>query len=436
MNSTRRKLLERTFYGAGALGLRAAATGLPLALFTRPLTAWGQGGACMNPAQAKHVILSTGNAGCPLNANVPGTYAFDDIAHADHPSMVGTDFKLGAQTVRGAQIWSTLPQWVLDRTAFLHHATLTNNHGNLAKVLAVMGSTVKQEMWPSLLAQHLAPCLGTVQTEPVSVGAGELLTFAGRALPNLPPTGLRDVLSKPKTPIAALQSVRDQTVDKMWAYVKENGTPGHRAFIDSMVMSRRQARQLGDDLLGMLAGITGDNVAGMILGTVVLIRMNVSPVLAIRIPFGGDNHTDVDLLPGEVKQHETGVAAFALLQETLRQYGLQDRVLFVAQNVFGRTLKKLGRAGRDHWASHHATVMIGSTVRPGVVGGLEPRGGDYYATPIDAKTGRAAPGGGDIPFNESLAAVAKTIARAAGVPRAAVDTQIAGGKVIDAALTI
>ena len=102
-----------------------------------------------------------------------------------------------------AQLWSTLPPWVLDRTAFFHHATLTNNHANLPKVLRLMGATAKQEMLPSIFAKYLAPCFGTVQVDPVSAGAGDILSIDGRSLPNVAPTGLRDLLTRPNTPADA-----------------------------------------------------------------------------------------------------------------------------------------------------------------------------------------------------------------------------------------
>src|SRR4030095_15446060 len=102
------------------------------------------------------------------------------IAHSPDPRMAPTDFQLGAQTVRAAQVWSTLPPWVLERTSFIHHATLTNNHANLPKVLRLMGATARQEMLPSIVAKALAPCLGTVQVDPVSAGAGDILSIDGR----------------------------------------------------------------------------------------------------------------------------------------------------------------------------------------------------------------------------------------------------------------
>ena len=163
--------------------------------------------------------------------------------------------------------------------------------------------------------------------------------------------------------------------------------------------------------------------------------MNVSPVVTIRIPFGGDNHTDADLLRSEVPQHETGIAAIGQLMEALRMAGLQDQVTFAAYNVFGRTLKKNGTAGRDHWGSHHATVMIGKACAAGVIGGLEPKANGLLRHARSTRPpAPGMPGGGDIPFAETLAAMGKTLGAALGVPRDLLDRDILGGKVVPAAL--
>src|SRR6185295_11679843 len=321
-----------------------------------------------------------------------------------------------------------------DRTSFFHHATLTNNHPNLPKVMRLMGSTSQQEMVPSIAAKVLAPCFGTVQTEPVSVGAGEFLTFDGRGLPNLAPTGLRDILSHPAGPLSGLRSLRDSSLDDIHRILKQGATSSQRAYLDNLVASRAQARQLSDDLLDMLAGVTSDGPAGQITAALTLIKMNVSPVMVIHVPFGGDNHADPDLLKAEVPQTETGVQQIGDLMNQLQAAGLQDQVTFAMLNVFGRTLVKKGLTGRDHWASHHVTVMIGKPIRGGIVGGLEPQAGDYAATGIDSASGRAAPSGGDVPFASTLGAVGKTLGAAVGIDRAVLNANITQGKVVTAAL--
>jgi hypothetical protein len=287
-------------------------------------------------------------------------------------------------------------------------------------------------MLPSLLAKRLAPCFNTVQTEPVSLGAGEILTFEGRGLANLPPTGLRDVLTKPQGTLFRLQELRDKQLDRMHALLKERGTAAQRDYLDRLAMSRRQARSIGDGLLDNLSAITSDKGDGPIIAAATLIKMNVAPVVAIRIDFGGDNHADQDLVK-ESTQHTTGVQLIGKLMETLKGYGLEDQVTFALYNVFGRTLKKLGVKGRDHWASHHCTVMIGKAFKGGVVGGLEPKAGDYYATAIDSKTGKSG-GSADIPFASTLGAMGKTLGAAVGIPREALDTEIKAGKVVESVL--
>jgi hypothetical protein len=435
MTHARRTLLKSTLFGASGLGLRALATGLPVSFLSRPLDALADGLTCTDKARAQYLIISTSAAGDPLNANAPGTYDFPDIAHAADPSMAPTPLMLGGKARTAAQIWSTLPPWVLARTTFFHHATFTNNHANLAKVLRLMGSTARQEMLPSIFAKYLAPCFGTVQVDPISAGAGDVLSIDGRSLPNVAPTGLRDLLNRPNTPLQRLQALRDSGLDEMYGILKQRGTRAQQLYLDQLALSRRQARALGTDLLDMLAAIRSDNTDGQIVAAVALIKMNVSPVITIRINFGGDNHTDPDLMRSEVPQHASGIASITALQTALQTAGLQDQVTFAAYNVFGRTLKKNGTTGRDHWASHHTTLMMGKNVRSGVVGGLEPRSNDYYATSIDAATGEARPGGtGDIPVAETLAAMGKTLGRAVGLLPAALDQNIAGGKIVAGAV--
>ncbi len=435
MNENRRSLLGKTLFGAGAIGLRAMATGIPVSFLSRPLSAVAEEFACADKNKAQYVIIATSASGDPLNANVPGTYDFAEIVHAPDPRMAATDMTLAGKSVKGAQIWSTLPQWLLDRTAFFHHGTFTNSHANLSKVMQMMGATAKQEMLPSIFAKFLAPCFGSVQVDPVSAGAGDILSIDGRSLPNVAPTGLRDLLTKANTPLNRLQDLRDTSLDEIHALLKDRGTKAQKNYLDSVAMSRRQARSLGGDVLDLLSTIKTDNADGQVLAAISLIRMNVSSVITIRIPMGGDNHTDADLAKSEVPQQEAGVATIAKMWEQLQAAGLQDKVTFAMYNVFGRTLKKNGTTGRDHWGSHHATVMMGKAIKGGVIGGLEPKAMDYYATAIDSQSGASLPGGGDIPFSETLSAMGKTLGAAVGVLPATLDRYIAGGKIVKGALS-
>jgi Protein of unknown function (DUF1501) len=436
MKQRRRDLLAMGLLGTGGLGLRALATGLPASFLARPLAARADDFfACADRSRAQYLIVSVSSAGDPSNANVPGTYDFPDIAHAADPRMAATPMSLGGKMVTAAQLWASLPQWVLDRAVFFHHATNTNNHANLGKVLGLMGATARQEMLPSIIAKHLAACWQTVQVDPVAAGAGDVLTIDGRSLPNVAPTGLRDLLTRPNTPLNRLQALRDQSVDEIHKLLKQEGTAAQKRYLDNLAQSRGQARALGGDLLDMLSTIRNDGAEGQVSAAIALIKMNVSPVVAIRLGFGGDNHTDPDLLRAEVPQHETGIARIVQLMDGLKAAGLEDRVTFALSNVFGRTLKKLGTAGRDHWASHHATLIIGKNVKAGVIGGLEPKSGDYAATGIDAASGAAvAGGGGDIPFADTLAAMGKTLGASVGLRPEVLEQYIARGKIVGAAI--
>ncbi|MCU0685718.1 MAG: DUF1501 domain-containing protein [Polyangiaceae bacterium] len=433
MTPSRRSVLQTFLFGAGAIGLRSLATGLPIGLLADPRRALAADGACLDAAGAQFLVLSTSGQGDPLNANAPGAYA-DGVDHPDDPAVAKAPVDLGGKLVDGAKPWALLPASVRSRACFFHHATQTNNHSNQPKVMRLMGHTKRQEMLVSIFARQLAPCLQTVQAEPVVVGAvnsNELLSFEGRTLPRLSPRALRDVLSSKAGPLADLRPARDRDLDRLHALFKAQGTNAQRQFLDRVALSREQARAIPEALLDGLSGITSDDVDGQIVAAAALIKMKVAPVVSIHIPFGGDNHRDPGLAD-EAAQTVTGVASIGSLMQTLADFGLSDQVTFASINVFGRSLLKRND-GRSHHADHHVAVLIGRGVRGGVVGGLARQGDDYVAQPIDSASGAASPGG-DVPFAEGMSAMAKTLGRALGVPAAALDENITGGKVVPAAL--
>jgi hypothetical protein len=212
-------------------------------------------------------------------------------------------------------------------------------------------------------------------------------------------------------------------------------------FLDVLATSQTQVRALAAQLSTTLAAIADDGVKGQSLAAAALIAANVTSVVTIKIPFGGDNHSDQNL-QAEADQHVSGVQAIQTLMANLKSLGLQDKVTFATWNVFGRNLnaiaKVTNRAGRDHFGNHAVTVMIGKNVAPGVIGGpAASSSGAYVASAIDSSTG-AASSTGDIPADATHDAAARTLAAALGIPAtvAANDfTTSAGGKVVAAALT-
>jgi hypothetical protein len=434
---TRRQALIRTLFGAGAVGLRSLATGIPAAFLLNPKRALANG-VCANPAKAQYYILSTSGNGDPINANAPGTYADSKICHSlDTANFGPTSFMLNGKSVTAAKPWASLPPTVLDRTVFWHLMTNTPIHPKEPEVLRLNGATPYHEMLPSLIAKATAPCLGTVQAQPFSVGGSgpsEALSYDGSVMPIIPPLALKDTLTAPAGPLANLQGLRDQTMTSIYNLYKTAATPAEKAFIDATANTQSQVRSLNQTLLGNLTSIADNSVASQILAAVTLIQMNVAPVISIHLPFGGDNHSDASLL-NEQTQTIASVQAIASLMAQLSAPGvqLQDKVSFMTLNVFGRTLSVNGGTtaanGRAHNPNHQVSVTIGKPFKGGVIGGVTPVANDYGALPINSTSG-AGMTGGDIAAVDTLGAYAKTIMESVGGD----SSQISQGKVVTAAL--
>ncbi|HEX2670683.1 MAG TPA: DUF1501 domain-containing protein, partial [Polyangiaceae bacterium] len=289
---------------------------------------------------------------------------------------------------------------------------------------------------PSLLAKQLASCLGTTQAQPLCLGAttpAESLSFAGSALPIIPALALKSTLTSSAGPLTDLQPLRDETLNALYDLYKNDATPAQRAYIDSLVTSQREVRNLDQTLLGALSSITDNSPASQMLAAVTLIQMKVTPVISVHIPFGGDNHRDLGLAD-ESAQTVTGVQTIATLMQLLDSAGLSDRVLFASLNVFGRTLGPGNSDGRQHNENHQVSVTIGKSIRGGVVGGLAPVAKDYGAVAIDSKTGLASESG-DIPAVDTLASYGQTLLAAVGVDASIIGAQVSAGKVVTGALS-
>jgi hypothetical protein len=436
MMISRREALMSALFGAGYVGLRALATGLPASLLLNPRRALADGGtACAAKDKAQYIILATSGSGDPINANVPGMYGDPMITHPADPSMAPTTLTIGGQAYTAARPWSTLPESVLARTCFFHLMTNTPVHPKEPEVLRLMGSIAQSEMLPSVMAKQLAPCLGTIQAQPITVGAtspSEGLVYDGQAQPIIPPLSLKATLTSAAGPLTHLQALRDQTLGQLNDLYRESASPAQRAFLDSLVTSQHEVRNIRQDLLDSLSSIKDNSVTSQITAALALIQMNVSPVVAIHIPFGGDNHHDT-ALQGEATQTVSGVAAIASLLSQLASAGLQDQVTFMSLNVFGRTLGPANTDGRQHNQNHQVSIAIGKPFRGGVIGGVAPVMADYGALAIDSKTGKGV-AGGDIAAVDTLASFGKTALAAVGVAPTVISSTITSGQVIAPAL--
>ena len=417
MNLTRRSALLSTLFGTGYVGLRALATGLPASFLLNPRKAFADPTpACMTATKAQYVIFQTSGSGDPINASCPGTYADPNIVHPQE-WQAGTPLTLAGQATKAAAPWAMLPQTILDQTQFWHVMTSTPIHPKEPEVLQLMGATSGQanEMFPSILAKALAPCLGTAQTQPLSVGAlspSETLLYGGSPLPTIPPTALRATLANPTGPITQLQKLRDATMNDLYDLYKNGASPAQQQFVDSLVTSQQQLRGIELGLLNALSGIKDNSPASQVTAAVTLIQMKVSPVIAIHIPFGGDNHRDIGLAT-EISETTSGVQTIEALMQAIQTVGLGGKVMFMSLNVFGRTIGPGNTDGRQHNPNHQVSIAIGSTLKGGVYGAVAPTSNDYGATAMDSKTG-AGNASGDIQAVDTLAAWAMTMMSAVG----------------------
>ncbi len=432
---SRRRLLLSSACGVGYLGVRALATGLPVSFLLDPRRALADAATMCVPGKAQFVIFCTSGSGDPINASVPGTYEDTNIVHSPDPALAPKTLTLAGKTFTAAAPWSTLPQAVLDRSCFFHLMTNTPVHPKEPDVLKLMETTTANEMLPSILAKHLAPCLGTIQPEPIALGASspsEGLTYAGHALPRIPPLALKATLTSPAGPLTDLQKLRDQSLNALYDVYRNDATAAQRDYIDALVTSQTQVRSIRQDLLDRLSSITDDGADAQILAAVTLIQMKVTPVISIHIPFGGDNHRDIALAT-ETSETVSGIASIATLMSQLKAAALADQVTFMSLNVFGRTLAKGNEDGRQHNPDHQVSLVIGRGVRGGVVGGVAPAGKDYGALPIDSSSGAGAHGA-DIAVVDTLPSFGRTALAASGVASSVIEAEIPQGKTVAAAL--
>ncbi|HET9955567.1 MAG TPA: DUF1501 domain-containing protein [Polyangiaceae bacterium] len=475
----RRDALLATLFGAGYVGVQAIATGLPAWFIANPKRATAQSLQCATDAvqNMQYLVVSASSNGDPINCNCPGTYEDATAVHPNDAQLAPTPVDLGGRTYTTALPWASkegagglMPDAVLARTNFFHYRTGSVVHGDQAKVMKMMGATNNGEMLISLYAKYLSQCLGTVQAEPISVGAGrnatELLSYAGRPAANVSPSSLKAMLgssgggtgggrpagggqfggNSQAAALKSLRTIRDTTMDQLNQLAKRDSTNVQMQFLDALSRSQAQVRSLQDKLATALGSVNGDDVKSQAYAAAALISANVTPVVTMRIAFGGDNHSDQNLA-AEVAQHVTGVQGIADLMTALQSLNLIDKVTFATLNVFGRNLNGIAktdsRSGRDHYGNHAVCVLIGKNIKPGVTGGVLPGSGGsggpgggsgsaLGAAPIESETGLGS-ANGDIKPSETYGALARTLGVALGLNAADVDKGLnanAGGKVV------
>ena len=454
IKQSRRRFLLNSSLALGSLPLQSLVTGLPVHF----LSSLGQQAQALD-VNAKILIISHLQGADPINTNVPGTYpaiagdTSDPLSLIEHPKVselgeqaVGFEnpvqFSLGETNALAASPWASLPETLRARMGFWHHGTFTNAHPDFPSVRRFNGAVKGQggigtDEFDALITQQNANALSTTLNEPLSVG-GTAIENEGSNVPVIKPNDIKGVFSGAINNIEQMIQLRDAYVDRTYSAIKAQGTPAQQTFMDRYTQSQTQAKNIGDQLSALLTDINGNDAINQAKAAVALAQINLSPVITMGIPFGGDNHADSNL-QDEFNETTSAIEAITTLWEGLVTAGIQDKVVFASLNTFGRTLRRNNSGGRDHNGNHHCLVTFGSNIKGGVVGGLEPYYKrdeivDFKATSIASTTGES-DNNGDITLEQSLVSVGKTLAKATGISDSVIETRLDGGKIIEGALT-
>ncbi len=154
---TRREALLTGLFGAGTVGLRALATGLPAWFIANPSRATAQSLQCAITAKDKlqYLIICVSSNGDPINCNCPGTYLDSNAIHPQQALMAATAVQLGSTSFQAALPWAStanggqIDPAVLARICFFHHMTRSTVHGDQPKVMRRLGATNGGEMMVS-----------------------------------------------------------------------------------------------------------------------------------------------------------------------------------------------------------------------------------------------------------------------------------------------
>ena len=417
---------------ASTLGLlfRGLATGLPPAWLINPSAARAQS---MMETPIQTLILSTSSAGDPLNANCPGSYT---ASAENNPDLPSGPVELGGVTAQGAQAWGMLPSALRERLAFFHYGSRAVAHPEYAATMGFRGSVKNEvgngtEMFASMVAQLTHESLGTLQQEPLPL-CNEVLTFRGQPLQRVNPSDLQALFQGQEEQVGDLRSLRDDTLNRLYSGLRAEGSQIQKEFVDRYILSRDQARAIGEQLGGLLSRLPTNpdepnSVQDQVIAAVAVAKLKIAPVITIRIPFGGDNHQD-ETLTEEATQTLAGVAAISSLWDELGAEGLRDSVSFATLNVFGRQLVRNNNGGRDHNPDHAVMVAFGPRVNGGVYGGLN----EYnVARNIDPVSGAGVDSGG-IGLEETQESAGRSLASSLGISSEALEPRIQGGQAVSA----
>lgn len=436
MDILRRDLIKFLGTGTASLLLKSVVTGIPAsALFSMCAPKALAQNEPTGAPKPQFLLFSMRSQGDPFNINCPGAYdsGLSNVFNNPDPKLAPVNVSLDGQSYRAAKPWGTLPQWALDRTAFIHHRTYQGIHSQFANVMELVGSTrgpQGEANFPdhlsSIISHSMASPnrLDTIQKRPIRFG-GSGVKYQSQSVQTMSPPALKSLFDSPSGINKQLQDLRDKEVNTFANMLKNaRNTDLSRAqtqWLEQQLRSKDELRTLNTQVLSQLGDIRTNGIRDQIDAALVCFKLNLSAVATIGIPFGGDNHNDEDW-ENEINETISGCGHMAYIFNRIQQEGLQDQVTLANLNVFGRTFRRI-RSGRSHNAEHHMMAITGANVRAGVFGGLMKIGADAGATGIQSNTGEST-NSGDIPATQTLEAAAKTLAYAVGMPKSEINNRI------------
>ncbi|BCE01094.1 DUF1501 domain-containing protein [Marinicellulosiphila megalodicopiae] len=464
----RRQFLSGSMKGAASLSLKSLATGLPIGFILG-----GHMPAMAAEGDSKSLILGMSDDGQPLNVYAPGSISSDStdpcfvIERADEAGLgvaslgningndiFASDFftpstiSMGEQSVVAPNIWSNVSQTLLDRMQFFNLRTGANGHAEAQRVRNVNGTLYGadgrgSEQIQSAIMQELAlqnASLNSVLTTPLILSGegGRLLTLSQEGVPinRYTPLDIKSLfLDEAAAEIEQMNQVYDETLDQVYNNIKQNGTAAQKKYLDTYLSSRVQASLLGDRLGDLLSDINGETKNDQARAAVALVESNLSPVIVIRYEYGGDNHGD-ETSSIETSQTIEQINNLESMWSLIQTMGLEDKVNYATYDIFGRTLGKNSRGGRDHHNQACVNMMFGSNIQPGVMGAVETWVNSgarlLRASSINSTTGQSVDT--DIDANDTLTAYARTLMASVGVSEERIDLRFSSAKTVYGAL--
>jgi len=391
----------------------------------------------------KYTIFSGSSAGETLNCNGPGSYSNtvgDPASYIEH-TAIWTDpveVRVGNQTTLAAPPYADIAQGFMDELTCFNYRSHTNAHSELPNVMQLQGalrnsSGEGREELPAAIAQETRALLGTTLQTPFVIFGNEY-SNEGSPLVSMDPKTFKSIVFDNSTEtilginLEEFDLAHNFFIDQLYKNLKSTGTPEQKQYLDSYALSRSEAQTLGSRFGSLLDEIDDNTTASQLRLAVASCLVGFAPVTVVRLPFGQDNHDDMQV---EIDETIDSIAALNFYWELINNNGMKDKIMLTHCDVFGRTESHYGERGRDHYGQHTVGLIQASGLNGGIVGGIAGSSSnfdDIKATGINSTTGGTE--NPDVAADDALISFGKTVMAAAGISDERLDVRVPDGKVV------